>query len=81
MNKQDIVTYCLSSLGLVFSIQNINDILNLILLIVSILNILIVFGLRIYDAIKEKNIEKVNDATKDLIDKINDLKGDKHENE
>lgn len=74
MNSQDVITYGLSALGVVFSIQNINDILNLILLIVSIVNIFIVFGLRIYDAIKNKNIKEVDEATKEVIDKINDLK-------
>lgn len=79
MNKQDLFTYAISSLGVAFSIQNINDILNLILLIVSIINIIIVFGLRMYDAIKEKNIDKVNEATKEFVNKINDLKDKDYE--
>lgn len=79
MNKQDLFTYAISSLGVAFSIQNINDILNLILLITSIINIIIVFGLRMYDAIKEKNIDKVNEATKEFVNKINDLKDKDYE--
>lgn len=72
----DIITTCLSGLGIYVSIESVDQILNLILLIVSILNIIIVLSLRVYNAVKNKNVTEVKDAFNEAKDQLDDLKED-----
>jgi hypothetical protein len=64
------VSNVLSGLSLFVSIQDLESVINIILLIVSIVILLINFGLRIYDRFKDDNkFDK-----QDLIDTLKDAK-------
>lgn len=73
MNKSDMLTSICSILGFTVSIENLDNILNLILLIISIINILTVLGLRLYSAIKSKNVEDVKKACEEAKEDLNDI--------
>ena len=73
-NKSDIFTSLLSVLGVSVSVENLDSILNLVLLIISIINILVVLGLRIYNAVKSKNVDEVKKAVEEAKEDINEIK-------
>ena len=73
-NKSDIFTSLLSVLGVSVSVENLDSILNLVLLIISIINILVVLGLRIYNAVKNKNVDEVKNAVEEAKEDINEIK-------
>lgn len=75
MNKIiDTAETILNTVSIIISVQDLNDIINLILLIVSLIAILWRAGYGIYKHIKEKDYDKVNDElskAKDDIEKLN----------
>lgn len=75
MNKIiDTAETILNTASIIISVQDLNDIINLILLIVSLIAILWRAGYAIYKHIKEKDYDKVNDElskAKDDIEKLN----------
>lgn len=73
-NRSDIFTSLLSVLGVSVSVENLDSILNLVLLIISIINILVVLGLRIYNAVKNKNVDEVKKAVEEAKEDINEIK-------
>lgn len=73
MNKSELFTSICSVLGFSITVENLDSILNLILLIVSIVNIMVVLGLRLYSAIKNKNIEEVKKACDEAKEDLNDI--------
>lgn len=73
-------SYTLSVLSIAWSAENIDTILGIILMALSIVNILWTTGYKIYNHIKEKNYDKVSEEIQDAIDKIKDIKEDKNDN-
>lgn len=73
-------SYTLSVLSIAWSAENIDTILGIILMVLSIVNILWTTGYKIYNHIKEKNYGKVSEEIQDAIDKIKDIKEDENDN-
>lgn len=73
-------SYTLSVLSIAWSAENIDTILGIILMVLSIVNILWTTGYKIYNHIKEKNYDKVSEEIQAAIDKIKDIKEDKNDN-
>ena len=71
--KLSMATYIVNALGFSISITDIENVLNLILLIVSIASTLIVAGISIYDKFKKKDLDGVIDEVQDTADKITDI--------
>ena len=61
-----------------FGLANLQDILGIIVLILSILNILINLALRIYHKVKERKYDQIPSDINNAIDEINKIK-DKEE--
>ena len=57
-----------------YALANIQDVLSIIILILSIDNILYNLGYRIYNRIKSKEFDKIDDDIENSIDELNDLK-------
>ena len=80
-NKFD---YILSSVGIAWSIQDLQNIVSLILLIISLINILFKAGCSIYNKIKNKkykeiqtDIETAQNELQDLQNKLNNKEEEK----
>lgn len=75
------LTYAINGAGIMVSVGDIESVVSIILLTLSILNILVTFGLRIYDLVKEKRYDEIPDeikeATEDIKEVIEDAKDDK----
>ena len=77
-DRQDAITTILSATGITYSIQDVKEVISIILLVLSIVNILWVLSSRIYKKIKNKDYESIPEDVDDAIDKLNNLKdGDK----
>lgn len=63
------------------SVGDVESVVSIVLLALSILNILVTFGLRIYDLIKQKRYEEIpeeiQDLTEDIKEVVEDAKDDK----
>ena len=75
----DKISVCLSSVFASFSLMDLENILSIIILILSIINILIVLASKIYNKIKDGKLtsEELHEITEDIkqsIDEINDVK-------
>lgn len=75
----DKISVCFSSLFASFSLMDLENILSIIILILSIINILIVLASKIYNKIKDGKLtsEEIHEITEDIkqsIDEINDVK-------
>ena len=75
----DKISVCVSSLFASFSLMDLENILSIIILILSIINILIVLASKIYNKIKDGKLtsEEIHEITEDIkqsIDEINDVK-------
>lgn len=75
----DKISVCFSSLFAGFSLMDLENILSIIILILSIINILIVLASKIYNKIKDGKLtsEEINEITEDIkesIDEINNIK-------
>lgn len=82
LNKlQEVTTAIIGSVGVVFSIQDVNELLNLLLLIFSIGNILIVGYTKIANLIKSKgddlDLKEVSDVVVEVIEDIKELTDEK----
>ena len=82
MNKYDIIDYGTSTLSTVWSIANIQEILGVVLLVISILNIVINTSIKVYKKVKEKKyneaLQLVEDTTNKIQEKL-DERNDKNE--
>lgn len=74
INNYSIYSYSLSLMSLMWSTENINSILGIILMVLSIINILYTAIRNIYNAIKNKNYDKVSEEITDTIEKIENVK-------
>ena len=72
--KKDNISSGVSIFTASFALVNIEQILSIIILILSILNILINMGIKIYIRIKNKQIEKIPNDIKEASDEIEKLK-------
>ena len=75
----DKISVCLSYVFASFSLMDLENILSIIILILSIINILIVLASKIYNKIKDgkltsKEIQEITEDIKQGIDEINNIK-------
>lgn len=77
MKGRDVYTSILSSAGIGFSVQDLNQIINMVLLILSVVNILIILFFRIKDHIKNKEYDKIPNDISQAQKDLENLKGDK----
>lgn len=73
-NIQAWVTGAIGSVGAAVGLQNVNDVLNIILIVLSIANLLWLMASKIIDHIKHKEYEKVGDDISKAIDDLEELK-------
>ena len=74
MNKQEITSSFLGAMGLTLSVQDLTQIVNLILLVLSVINILWVLFNRVREHIKNKQYEEIHNDINDAIEEINKAK-------
>lgn len=83
-NAHDLLTTLISCFGVSISIETINEVLSIALVVVSIINIVVMLFFRIRNIIKEKGINEdtINEVTeeiKDAVDDIGDVVNDKND--
>lgn len=76
MKTNEISSSVLGTLGITLSVQDLTQVVNLILLILSVINILWVLASKVYKHIEKKEYDKVSDDINDAIQDIKDIKGD-----
>lgn len=74
MKIQNVIEDVLIATGITISLVDIQQILSIILLVFNVMWILVKFGLKIYEHIKNKNYTKIADDVKDAKDELEDLK-------
>lgn len=67
------VDYILSSVGIAWSLVDIQNIISIILLTISLLNILWKFGYKIYTKIKEKKFDEIENDIEEAKEEIEKL--------
>ena len=60
--------------GIAISVQDLNQILNLILLIISVSSILIRVCMKIYDLVKARRFKEIEETLNEAKDEINEVK-------
>lgn len=80
----DILTCVFSAFGVTVSMNDINNTLNIILLVFSIINIILLLGFKIYNIVKDGKITKEEqkeliEATEEAKKELEGLKGGKDE--
>lgn len=74
-NISRVVDGALIALGLTYSLQNIQSILGIIILVIQIIWLLTKFITKVVSYIKEKrNIDELDTDLQDVVDKITDIK-------
>lgn len=74
MNKfLNIFNKTIDSIGLIYGIANLQEILGLVVLILTIINILTGYGFKIYDKIKNKKYNEIPEEVNKAIEEIKDL--------
>lgn len=74
MNKfLNIFNKTVDSVGLIYGIANLQEILGLVVLILTIINILTSYGFKIYDKIKNKKYNEISEEVNKAIEEIKDL--------
>lgn len=80
MNKYDIIDYGTSILATTWSIANIQEILGVVLLVISILNIVINTSIKVYKKIKEKKYNEALQLVEDTTNKIEEKLNERNDN-
>ena len=80
MKTYDIYNYTLSILGCMWSAENIDNVLGIILMILSIINILWSTCYKLYDTIKTKKYSDVSKILDDAEEKIKEIEDKKNDN-
>ena len=80
MKTYDIYNYTLSVLGCMWSAENIDNVLGIILMVLSIINILWSTCYKLYDAIKTKKYSDVSKILDDAEEKIKEIEDKKNDN-
>lgn len=62
----------IDSIGLIYGITNLQEILGVIVLILTIINILTGYGFKIYDKIKNKKYNEIPNEVNNAINEIKD---------
>lgn len=74
MSKQEISSSILGTLGITLSVQDLTQIVNLVLLILSVINVLWVLFNRVREHIKNKQYQEIQNDISDAIEEINKAK-------
>lgn len=77
MKTYDIYNYTLSILGCMWSAENIDNVLGIILMVLSIINILWSTCYKLYDTIKTKKYSDVSKILDDAEEKIKEIEDNK----
>ena len=72
---QTVIEDVLIATGVTISLLDIQQILSIILLMFNVCWILVKFGLKIYEHIKNKNVKAIADDIKETTDELEDLNG------
>lgn len=70
----DKLEYSLNIVGITYGAINVQEVLGVIVLILSILSILLKAGVKIYTLIKNKKYNEVDETINDTINDLNELK-------
>lgn len=70
----DKLEYALNIVGITYGAINVQEVLGIIVLILSILSILWKAGVKIYTLIKNKKYNEIDETINDTIKDLNDLK-------
>lgn len=70
----DKLEYGLNIVGITYGAINVQEVLGIIVLILSILSILWKAGVKIYTLIKNKKYNEINETINETINDLNDLK-------
>lgn len=70
----DKLDYVLNIVGITYGAINVQEVLGIIVLILSILSILWKAGVKIYTLIKNKKYNEIDETINDTINDLNDLK-------
>ena len=63
--------YTVDTIGGIYGIANIKEVLGLVVLILTILNVFINMGYKLWQAIKKRKIEAINEVLEQSKDEIN----------
>lgn len=74
MSKQEISSSILGTLGITLSVQDLTQIVNLVLLILSVVNVLWVLFNRVREHIKNKQYQELQNDISNAIDEIKNSK-------
>lgn len=74
MSKQEISSSILGTLGITLSVQDLTQIVNLVLLILSVVNVLWVLFNRVREHIKNKQYQELQNDISDAIEEIKNSK-------
>lgn len=80
MNKFDAFDIGTSSLATAWSIANIQEVLGVVLLVISILNIVINTSIKVYKKVKEKKYKEAIDLIETTTDEINNKLNERNDN-
>ena len=72
--KQELIQTSISVCTGTYAVFNIQDVLSIVILVLSILNILWNLGYKIYKHVKNKELDKIDDEFKKAIEELNDRK-------
>lgn len=75
-NPRDFISTSLSVVTGTYALSNIQDMLSIIILILSIANILYNLGYKIYNHIKNKRFDMIDDDIENAKNELTDLKED-----
>lgn len=74
MKPYNVIEDVLIACGVTISLLDIQQILSIILLVFNVVWILVKFGLRVYEHIKNKNVQAIANDIKDAKDELETLK-------
>ena len=82
----DYVSPILLTVNTIYSVATLDNIFSIILLVFQFIYLMIILGLKLYNALKDKKLSKdeledIKDTTEDIKDLIDDIKGDKKDGE
>ena len=80
MKRNDVFSSVIGAMGLTISVQDLENYINIVLLIVSVINILYSLAFRIHNRIKYKEYDKISQDLTDAEEQIENLKGGNKDN-
>lgn len=73
MNKIKAYQYSVDAVGGAYGLANIQTVLGIIVLILSIFNVLLNAGIRIYNLIKKRKYGEINEVLDDTIEELKEV--------